>query len=81
MGDKLQRDLEELQGELQRIDSKDPQLQELADELSATIAQTDGLSRSVLHSLQRAAEAFEVHHPKITALINQIMTSLSGLGI
>jgi chromosome segregation ATPase len=31
--------------------------------------------------LQDEAEEFEVEHPRITALINNIMTSLSNLGI
>lgn len=31
--------------------------------------------------LHNEADAFEVEHPRITALINQVMTSLSHLGI
>ena len=31
--------------------------------------------------LQKEADEFEVEHPRITALINNVMTSLSNLGI
>ena len=31
--------------------------------------------------LQREADEFEVEHPRITALINQMTTALSNLGI
>ncbi len=31
--------------------------------------------------LQREADEFEVEHPRITALINQVTTALSNLGI
>lgn len=32
-------------------------------------------------TLQREAEEFEVEHPQITAMINQVMVALSNLGI
>ena len=37
--------------------------------------------QDLVQTLQREAEEFEVDHPRITALINNIMTSLSNLGI
>ena len=37
--------------------------------------------QELLHTLQREADEFEVEHPRITALINNVMTSLSNLGI
>ena len=37
--------------------------------------------QELVHTLQHEAEALEVDHPRITALINQIMISLSNLGI
>jgi hypothetical protein len=37
--------------------------------------------QELVQTLQNEAEQFEVEHPKITALINQVATSLSNLGI
>ena len=37
--------------------------------------------QDLVQTLQREAEEFEVDHPRVTALINNIMTSLSNLGI
>ena len=37
--------------------------------------------QDLVQTLQREAKEFEVEHPRITALINQVMTSLSNLGI
>ena len=35
----------------------------------------------LIETLQREADEFEVEHPRITALINQVSTALSNLGI
>ncbi len=37
--------------------------------------------QELVQILQREADEFEVEHPRITALINNVMTSLSNLGI
>ena len=37
--------------------------------------------QDLAETLQREADEFEVEHPRITALINQVMTALSNLGI
>ena len=37
--------------------------------------------QDLVQTLQKEAEEFEVDHPRITALINNVMTSLSNLGI
>ena len=37
--------------------------------------------QELVHVLQNESEEFEVEHPRITALINNVMTSLSNLGI
>ena len=81
MSEKLKRELEELQNELKEIKSEDPKLQKLAGDVDAALAQTGEVSRALHHSLQHAAEEFEANHPQLTAIINNIMTSLSSLGI
>jgi translation initiation factor 2B subunit (eIF-2B alpha/beta/delta family) len=37
--------------------------------------------QDLIETLQREADEFEVEHPRITALINQVSTALSNLGI
>lgn len=37
--------------------------------------------QELAQTLQKEANAFEVEHPNITALINQVTTALSNLGI
>jgi ABC-type transporter Mla subunit MlaD len=43
--------------------------------------ETGDVSRALVQSLQSTAEEFEARHPQLTAIINNVMTSLSGLGI
>lgn len=81
MSEKLKRGLEDLKTELEQIDSEDPKLKKLAGDVDTALAQSGELSRTLVHSMQNTAEEFEVHHPQLTALINNIMNSLSGLGI
>jgi DNA repair ATPase RecN len=81
MSEKTKHGLKELQNELKQINSEDPKLQKLAGEIDAALEQTGEVSRTLAHSLQHTAEEFEVHHPQLTAIINNIMNSLSGLGI
>lgn len=81
MSENLKRGLEKLKNELGQINSEDPKLQKLAGDVDEALAQTGEVSRALAHSLQHTAEEFEAHHPQLTALINNIMTSLSSLGI
>ncbi len=37
--------------------------------------------QELVQTLQQEADEFEVEHPRVTALINQVVTSLSNLGI
>ena len=81
MSEKLKHELEDLQEKLKQIHSENPTLKKLAGEVDSALGQTGEISRSLLHSLQHTAKEFEAHHPQLTAAINNIMTSLSGLGI
>lgn len=81
MSDKLKRNLEELQNELKQINSKNPKLQKLASDVDAALEQPGEVSTALIHSLQHTTKEFEVNHPQLTAIINNIMTSLSSLGI
>ncbi len=81
MSEKLKRGLQDLQDELKQIHSDNPKLQKLAGDVDAALEQTGDIPRTLIHSLQHAAEEVEAHHPQLTAIINNIMNSLSGLGI
>jgi hypothetical protein len=80
MSDKLKRELEELQTELRNIDSEDPKLQNLADQIQHALTE-DLKDLPLVEPLREVAETFEVKHPQLTALINNVMTSLSNIGI
>jgi DNA repair ATPase RecN len=81
MSDKLKNSLNELKNELKRINSENPKLQKLANEVDEALDQTGEVSKALVQSLQDTAKEFEVHHPQLTAIVNNIMTSLSSLGI
>ncbi|MDD3276182.1 MAG: DUF4404 family protein [Kiritimatiellales bacterium] len=79
MNDQLKRTLEELHKELRRLGPDNPELQILQEKTAATLESGEHLP--IVEELQDAAEAFEVRHPDLTALINNVLSALSGLGI
>jgi len=81
MSEQLKHGLEQLQNELKQINSDDPKIRKLAGDVDEALAQAGEVSQALHHSLQGAAEEFEAHHPQLTAIINNMMNSLSGLGI
>jgi len=81
MSEQLKKELQELKEELKQIQSSEPSLKKLASDLDGVLDETGDVSKALIHSLQNTAEEFEVQHPKLTAIINNVMTSLSGLGI
>lgn len=80
MNDKLKQSLEELRGELEAIGSDDPKLQTLADHVKQAL-QNNADEGSLIESLKDATESFETNHPQLTSTMNNVMNSLSGLGI
>jgi hypothetical protein len=79
MGNKLKQALEELRKELQQLVPTHPELHGLYEK---TIHALDsGEHRLLVNPLREAEKTFEVRHPKVTALINNVLASLSALGI
>lgn len=71
-----------LKQELEKTPQETSQFEELLEHAREGIERyTPDAVQDLVGSLQREAKEFEVEHPQITALINQIMTSLSNLGI
>ena len=79
MSGKLKQALEELREELRRVGSDHPELQDLYQKTVQALE--SGEPRSLIGPLREAEKTFEVRHPQLTALINNVLTSLSNLGI
>ena len=58
-------------------DAAQSRLRELVDDIERQIDDGDGQTGD----LKRRIEAFEVQHPRITAILNDVMVTLSNLGI
>lgn len=78
----IKKSLAELKSELENTPKETGPLEEKLEQAK------DGLERytpealqELVQTLQYEAKEFEAGHPRITALINNIMTSLSNLGI
>jgi len=79
---KIRQSIEELKSELEQTPRETGPFEERLD------AAKDGIDRitpeaiqDLVQILQRESGEFEVEHPRITALINNVMTQLSNLGI
>jgi len=81
MNEPLKKELQELKQELKELNSGEPTLQKLARDLDAVLDETGDVSKGLIVSLQKTAEEIEIRHPQLTAIINNVMNSLSGLGI
>ena len=79
MSGKLKQALEELREELRRVGSDHPELQDLYQKTVQALESGD--HHSLINTLRDAGKMFEVRHPQLTALINNVLTSLSNLGI
>jgi hypothetical protein len=79
MNEKLKQALQELHGELNRIGPDNPKLQALQEKTARALEAGEHLP--LLDDLKEASEEFEARHPQLTALINNVMNSLSSLGI
>ena len=78
----LKGNLEDLKRELEQTPKETGHLEELLEHAREGIERyTPEAVQEFIHTLQREAEEFEIEHPRVTALINQVMTSLSNLGI
>jgi len=78
----IRKNIDELKSELKRTPEETSQFEEFLERAKDGIERyTPEALQELVQDLQREAKEFEVEHPQITALINQVMTSLSNLGI
>jgi len=84
---KLKEALEELRAEINRADMSDGQardrLNSLITELEKRIEHPADQKQdaSLIDNLKDSIGQLEVEHPRATTILNQIMTSLGGIGI
>jgi hypothetical protein len=86
--DKLRATLEELQEELQGIETLDPQTREMLEGAKAEVEnalhreETDSLeSHSVVDRLQTAGEDFSESHPALARIVGNLIDVLGQMGI
>jgi seryl-tRNA synthetase len=78
----IRKNIDELKTELERTPRETSQFEELLERAKDGIERyTPETLQDLMQDLQQESNEFEVEHPQITALINQVMTSLSNLGI
>lgn len=85
--DELNQLVRELKDEVAELDSADEEtrtrLQSLVDTLEARLAgeTSEEHHADLVDTLRENVERFEVEHPRATGIINQIMVTLSNMGI
>ncbi|MEQ8231956.1 MAG: DUF4404 family protein [Gammaproteobacteria bacterium] len=83
----LEHSLDKLRGELDALGPEASEtrarLAALIDEIEQELAtlETAADGDSLLEKLQHQVEVFEVEHPRVTNILNDIMVTLSNLGI
>jgi polyhydroxyalkanoate synthesis regulator phasin len=74
--------IDELKVELKRTPKETGTLEAILEQAREDIERyTPEAVQDLIETLQRESKEFEVEHPRVTALINQVMHALSGLGI
>ncbi|MEA2069164.1 MAG: DUF4404 family protein [Verrucomicrobiota bacterium] len=78
----VRKSISELKSELEQTPRETTVFEETLETAKEGIERyTPEAIQDLAQTLQREADEFEVEHPRITALINNVMTSLSNLGI
>jgi hypothetical protein len=78
----IRESIGQLKCELERTPKETTALEEKLEKAREELERyTPDAIQDLIKLLQREADEFEVDHPRITALINHVMTHLSNLGI
>jgi len=80
---KLHQLLSQLRNELEQLDTNSETHKEISNLITDIENQIEELEHkpSLTESLQLHIKKFEVEHPKVTAILNDIMIKLSSMGI
>lgn len=87
--EKLRRDLDELQRQLDKTQPKDEagreRIQSLRDSIKSVKEHNGPVStetrQDLLHRMESELEHFEVSHPTLTGVVNNVIHTLSNIGI
>lgn len=78
----VKKSIEELKSELEHTPVETGLFEETLESAKSGIERlTPESVQDLVQTLHKETEKFEVDHPHITALINNVMTALSNLGI
>ena len=79
---KVKKAIDELNLELKKTPKDTGTLEGILDQAREEIERyTPDAVQNLRETLRRESDEFEVEHPRVTALINQLTNALSGLGI
>jgi hypothetical protein len=79
---KIRKAIDELNVELQNTPRDTGLLEGALERASKGIERyTPEAVQDLIETLGREADEFEVEHPRVTALINQLASALAGMGI
>ena len=85
--DKLHADLERLREEIAASDPADREslarLSALADEIQTELAQENAIGdpEGLIEELEASVSGFEARHPNLSALVNNLIVLLGGMGV
>ncbi len=84
--DKLREDLDKLRAEIDNIAADDykskEKLNQLITELESRLESSDKEdNHGITQNVKEAINQFESEHPRATAILNDIMVTLSNMGI
>jgi len=84
--DKLREDLDKLRAEIDNIAADDykskEKLNQLITELESRLESSDEEdNHGITQNVKEAISQFESEHPRATAILNDIMVTLSNMGI
>ena len=82
---KLHDDLERLRDEISHVATDDVEtrkkLNQIISDLEAKLEKPDDNDDGLVKDIKEAIQHFETEHPRATAILNDIMVTLSNMGI
>jgi predicted nuclease with TOPRIM domain len=84
---KLRQSLNELRSELERLETEEAQVRERLDALISGVEtrldepEDSDQHQTLVEDVRQSISQLEVSHPRTTAILNEIMVTLSNMGI
>lgn len=84
---KLQNELQKLRAEIENVDTADEKtrakLEQLVSDIEAELekSEEEEAHHGLIDDLRETINHFEAEHPRTTAILNDIMVTLSNMGI